>query len=273
MYKLLKANFFRLKKEITFWIFLFISIGLGVYTIFSGLDSISLTTSLEKLTFQYLNYIGLFIAIFVSIFVGKEYANGIIRNKIIVGHKRSSIYFANLITSSLVSILCELIFGVIVFVIGVISKVPTTQTILQFVMSILDAILVIVLYCSIFNLVTMLSSEITISTTICIVLFIAFFIISLSIGYTENQPKYNRSGYTDEYGNFHLTNQELNPNYPGDDKIKIAKTIYYIIPQGQAIEIASANSEDINIFPLYSITLILIFNLIGSYFFKKKDLK
>lgn len=82
MYKLLKAGFFRLKKDAIFWIFIFLTIGITGFTLFRY-TSVEGTT-LDRFVNEFIMYIGLFIAIFVSIFIGKEHSEGIIRNKIIV---------------------------------------------------------------------------------------------------------------------------------------------------------------------------------------------
>lgn len=83
MYKLLKAGLFRLKKEISFWLFIFLSFGMAIFILFKGYSAYN-EIMLDKLANGFIMYIGLFIAIFVSIFVGKEHSEGIIRNKIIV---------------------------------------------------------------------------------------------------------------------------------------------------------------------------------------------
>ena len=83
MYKLLKANLFRLKKEIIFWMFIILTIGMAIFTIYRFSNQWS-PVAIDKLLNEYINYIGLFIATFVTIFVGKEHSEGIIRNKIIV---------------------------------------------------------------------------------------------------------------------------------------------------------------------------------------------
>ena len=83
MYKLLKAGLFRLKKEIIFWLFLFLGFVIAIFVLLkahlSGNEML-----LDKLSNEFTLYIGFFIAIFVSMFVGKEHSEGIIRNKIIV---------------------------------------------------------------------------------------------------------------------------------------------------------------------------------------------
>lgn len=83
MYKLLKAGFFRLRKDVIFWLFIFLSIGMAGFALFHNYASWG-EVILDHVVNEFILYIGLFIAIFVSIFVGKEYSEGIIRNKIIV---------------------------------------------------------------------------------------------------------------------------------------------------------------------------------------------
>lgn len=82
MYKLLKAGLFRLKKDVIFWLFIFLTLGITAVTLFRYTTVEGAT--LDRFINQFVIYIGLFIAIFVSIFVGKEHSEGIIRNKIIV---------------------------------------------------------------------------------------------------------------------------------------------------------------------------------------------
>ncbi|MCI9038714.1 MAG: hypothetical protein HFJ29_02360 [Clostridia bacterium] len=81
MNKLLKAGFFRLKKDIVFWLFILITTIISIFNLFKGYSS---KLALDKLINEFIIYIGFLIAIFVSIFVGKEHSEGIIRNKIIV---------------------------------------------------------------------------------------------------------------------------------------------------------------------------------------------
>ena len=84
MYKLLKAGFFRLRKNVIFWLFIVVTILFTGYILFKYASSTTATVTLDAFINEYIMYIGLFIAIFVSIFVGKERSEGIIRNKIIV---------------------------------------------------------------------------------------------------------------------------------------------------------------------------------------------
>ena len=86
MIKLLKAGFFRLRKEVIFWLFIISSIIVSIYFFLTQWNSESdnIVVVLDKIINEYSIFIGFFIAIFVSVFVGKEQMYGIIRNKIIV---------------------------------------------------------------------------------------------------------------------------------------------------------------------------------------------
>ena len=271
MIKLLKAGFFRLKKDVIFWLFVFLTIGIAGFTLFRYTSNEGV--HLDKIVNEFIMYIGLFIAIFVSIFVGKEHSQGIIRNKIIVGHSRISIFLANLIISIVASILCEIVYLVLVFLIGIPLFGQMQMSLSQFTMTLLNTVLVIISFCSIFNFISMICSEITVSTTISIILFIAMFIVEGSLYLTANTDKYITHTFIDENGVSHIISQELDPNYPGDERVKQAKRIYLSIPQGQAMQIGSNDSEYLRQMPIYSIILICAINILGLYTFSKKELK
>ena len=288
MIKLLRAGFFRLKKEIMFWLFIIVTIAVAGIRILTTVHY----EPLDKFLYDYIIYIGLFIAMFVSVFVGKEHSEGIIRNKIIVGHNRISIYISKLIISIVVSLLCEFIYIAIMYLIG--SKIykPLQMTISQLSIIILNAVLIIITYCSIFNLISMICSEITISVVMCVIIFVIMFVAEMIIGKTANEPKYITSSSWDN-GVRTIISQELNPNYPGDDIVNLAKTIYLLLPQGQAQLITNSKLTDsdeirkqlyrkeeieeyiktIYQMPIYSLIVIGVVNIGGLYLFSKKELK
>lgn len=270
MIKLLKAGFFRLKKDVIFWLFIFLTIGMAGFTLFRYLSNEGVY--LDKILNEFIMYIGLFIAIFVSIFVGKEYGQGIIRNKIIVGHSRISIFLSNLIISIVVSLLCELIYLIIVFLIGIPLFGQMQMSFSQFAIVLLNTALVIISFCSIYNFITMICSEITISISICIILFVAMFVAQAALGFTANSRKYIEHAFWDN-GNKYIISQEPDPNYPGDEKVKQARTLYLSIPQGQAMKIGGNDLTYSVQMSISSIILICVVNIAGVCIFSKKELK
>lgn len=104
MRKLLSANFSRLWKDRIFW-----RVMLGVFifslaTILSAVNSvktmeeIGLIRTLDDFYFSQAPYMGMFYALFISLFLGTEYSDGTMRNKLVVGHTRTNVFLANFIT-------------------------------------------------------------------------------------------------------------------------------------------------------------------------------
>lgn len=99
MKELLSANFFRLRKDKVFKLFIGITIlvavfyvGLGHRNMMIQQSEINMSDGIKSDYFaitinKFIVILGLFSAMFVSIFVGKDYSNGTIRNKIVVRKK------------------------------------------------------------------------------------------------------------------------------------------------------------------------------------------
>lgn len=168
--------------------------------------------------------------------------------------------------------MCEIIYILTILVIGSALGGKIQINMVELLMFILNSLLVIITYCSIYNLITMICTEITVATVINIIVFIIMFILEASVGSVANQPKYITNSYWED-GKQYIISQEINPNYPGDEKVKIAQTIYLILPQGQASKIANMDTEVIYKMPVYSLLILSIINIGGIYLFSKKELK
>lgn len=106
MNRLLKADFSRLFKSLIFKLGMIFSVGFAlVIVIASYIDFKVNAQTYAEYGYTTLNaddflFTGGFfmmfaVAVFIGIFVGTDYSDGTIRNKIMVGHRRSSIYLAN----------------------------------------------------------------------------------------------------------------------------------------------------------------------------------
>ena len=178
------------------------------------------------------------------------------------------------------SILCELIYMLIVLIGGKILNIETKITLKELIICIIDTLLIIILYCSVFNFVSMIFSEATISTIIDVIIFIFFFVMEMYVGSIAYEPKYFEEKFFDADGNETVISQYPNPNYPGDDKVEFAKTVELLIPVGQASMIFNASDEHNNTdegilykILLYSAIEICIINVAGIYIFSKKEIK
>ncbi len=286
MYKLLKANFFRLVKNKIFWGIVIITILIASFILLNTILNHQGDTKegIDKILVMYIHFIGIFIAMFTSLFVGTEYSDGTLRNKIMIGHSRKNIYLANLITSIVVGICLELIYMLVITIIGIPTLGTLQMTTEKFLFIILDIIFIIIAYASIFTCVTLLCSDITVSTVTCIILVLVMLVVSMALSSTANATKYYENYFENANGEIEVY-QEPNPDYPGDVKKNVAKTILYCIPTGQASQIVSQVSKkpfqlvdymsdnELKIAFLYSLGTTVCITGIGIYCFKQKDLK
>lgn len=288
MYKLLNASFSRLRKNKIFLGLVILTIIIAAFMLiseyldkvkYSSVFGISSNTTDILLT-NFINIIGFFIAIFTSLFVGAEYSDGTIRNKIVAGHSRKNIYLSNLIVSIVVGLILEFIYLIIISIVAIPLLGSIQMTFSQFAFILLDMIMIIIVYSSIFNFIALICSNITISTVSSLLLILIMFVTDMFLSPTANSTEYiQKNKVMDEQGN--ITYEIVkNEDYPGKIIQTTCKTIINFNPVSQAIEISgnkiNMNEEDFNnmkVYPLYSLGLIIIITAIGIYLFNIKELK
>lgn len=92
MSKILRSNFSRLWRSWSFWAILAVSVGCGVLIFCkSHSDGAYGIGDLTPATFVYTGfpYMLIFTSFFSALFLGTDFMNNTVRNKLIVGHARS----------------------------------------------------------------------------------------------------------------------------------------------------------------------------------------
>lgn len=275
MYRLLNAGFERIKKNRVFWGCVFVTIGIAMFMLVSNYldmknDNTQISTS--ELVSNYLPMIGLFIAIFTGLFVGTEYSDGTIRNKIIAGHKKINIYLSNFIISSIVAIIFQIIWTAFVLIIAVPVFGKPIIELNQLLITSFDSIMFIIAYSAIFNFISVLSCNKTISAVTCILLFFIMLGVTVSAFNIIQTPETVQQGGLNPDTGVVSFEEVPNPKYPSDSKRQFYQRIVDIIPMGQAFSIGAGLSTNLYMLPVYSMALIIIFNGAGVYLFSKKDL-
>ena len=285
MNKLLKAEFYRLKKDKVFLLLIIITCVLALFTLYKYFDNSGIIT-LDRIMVEYLYmYFGIFIAFFVSMYVGKEYTEGFIRNKIVVGHKRRNIYLSNLIICIAVGLIVNIIYIGIVFLVG--TKIFGELQKLNLFQIIAYTSLIIVAYCTIYNFITMLCKDASVSLVSCVIIFIIMFVAMMFVSTKLMEKPYIEITQYNEKGEIEFSDKEINPNYPGETTIKMYKVINYLLPTGQAAMLQNACAETIepdeyeinqvkqylSEMPFYGIFEIVLLNILGILIFKRQELK
>ena len=286
MYKLLNADFYRLIKNKIFWGLIIITLCMACFFL-KNLEFYG--DSIELLITNLFGTIGFFISLFTTLFVGLEYANGAIRNKIVVGHSRIKIYLSDLIISITVGIIIELAYILFILVVGnvILDEAQFVLPIAQFFKMLLHIVTIIIMYSTIFNCITLLCNDITVSTVICIIFVFIMFLSDGTLSMIVHSEKYNYQYTYNEDGEETREIIGPNPNYPGETKKQIAKVLRNFTPIGHTNQVNEVVGEQISQIMMnykgeipnttnllwYSLGTIILINTTGIYLFDKKELK
>ena len=274
MIKLLNAGFTRLKKDKLFWGLTVAIIGFALimlYNAYSDMLEYGGNVSVDGYFFNVGMLIGFAIAIFASVYLGNEYSNGTLRNKIVMGHNRIKIYLSNLIIVSVISVFWVLLFDFITACIGIPLFGNIQMDIGKFLLLFVIVLLFSIAFASIFTFIAMVCSNKTATSIICLVTVFAMMFGSTMLFNLLSAPP-TTVEYSMVDGQF-VPQEVPNPRYPTDQERKIYQTILNIMPQGQAFSIVGYEDWDYKVLPFYSLGVIIIFTGAGLIIFKRKDLK
>ena len=277
MRKLLSAGFARLWKNKYFWICILCmslfaaAIVISSYTSAKKYDSVAY---LDGVLFSYITFIGVVIAAFISLFIGTEYSDGTIRNKLIVGHRRGAIYISNFIISSVASIIISASFMLSCIAIGLPLRMLLMTKFSSVVVTILSGFVLCLSFTGIFTLVAMLCQNKAAVAVICVVgafalLMVAAYIIS-ALSEPELVSEYYYDAQTDDWA---VSDLVPNQRYVGGTKREIFEFLNDFLPGGQAVQISQAQIESPWILQVYSAIIAVGFSLLGLALFKRKNLK
>ena len=220
---------------------------------------------------NYATMIGIVIAIFASLFLGVEYSDGAIRNKISIGHKRTNIYLSNLMITSITSLFSYVLFMIVIMIIGIPLFGGITISITKLLMIIGCIFIMIFSYSSIFTFIAMLISNKTITAVLSIMLAFGMMMVALTCFNILDAPEHIMTASLVD-GEMKYS-EEPNPKYPSEIRKKVCQTLLDIIPAGQGFQIAGRTAPNLKILPIYSLGIVVIFTGVGLMIFNKKELK
>lgn len=276
MIKLLSANLSRLRKSTIFWVCTIFMAGMGAFVLFNQyFEGIKYGTNikLDNFVFGYSLMIGIVAAVFCSLFLGTEYSDGTIRNKLIVGHTRVSIYLSMLVTSSIAAVLMCLAFVIVVCAAGIPLVGFVEAGVWAFAIILLDSLVMVCAVCSILTMISMLTPNKAIAAIISIFVMLGLLVLAVDIVQKLTAPEFYPIMEVSEAGEF-LTDETIpNPNYLTDEVRPLYEYALDILPTGQAYQFASMAAVRLWQMPLYSLAIVALSTIVGIVFFRKKDIK
>ncbi len=275
MRKLLSANFMRLKKAGSFWmgfLFMFATGVLFPVIRYTDMKKSGYINILDNGFFGCALFIGIAIAVFVSLFIGTEYSDGTIRNKVVVGQKRLAIYISNGITSAVVGLFMCVAFFLPYLAIGIPLLGFFAADIKLVMFTALTVFFLAIAYSSVFTLFTMLCQNKAIVSVVCILFAFGCLMAGTLLNIMLEAPK-TIPTYTMGENNEPILKEEPNPKYLEGTKRELVQTIYDIVPGGQAIQCVSMEFVNPSVLPVYSVIITGIATATGVLLFRKKGLK
>ena len=298
MRNLLQANLFRLFRSWVFWGAMLVMVGgalticIGAYHDMVRYNEPGYIEPLDKTLFRAEQVLGITVAIVVSLFVGTEYSGGAIRNKLVVGKSRITVYLAGYLACAgvvlllfLVSSLAALALGSVLF--SAPSAAPGTIMTAFFV-----GAMTCLLYAAVFYFIAVICGSRVWAAIFSILLAVALLMAASELSQTLEQGPYTMQLVPEEFS----TSKEAysidgvaedmfdglvmetvpNPNYLSGEKREIVQLFYDINPAGQTTQLARLSEQDI----LYPLRIILldaglsaVFALGGIWIFRRKDIK
>lgn len=169
MSRLFSANMMRLRKSKIFLIGEIFMAGYALFAYESSTSTIASKGSIDSWNTYFFNVllaIGIVMAMFVSFFLGTEYGDGVIRNKLMVGHKRRDIYLANFAACLLAGLAMCITYYLFSLIFGCLLIGREVLKIQSVGMGLFCSILILPVYTAIFVLVEMLDHNKARSMTI-----------------------------------------------------------------------------------------------------------
>lgn len=282
MRNLLSANFMRLRKNVVFWLGMAFMFSMGIAASFTRYREMHETADYfphcEEILFSGSLFMAIVTAAFVGLFLGTEYSDGTIRNKLAAGHSRTVVYLANLIVSYLAAALLHLAFLLAVVAVGF-PLVGNLGTPAQDLLVLVGVSLVTVLALSAFFV--MLSMLVTKKAVACVLALLMGFVL-LSAAMTINsrlaEPEFHRSYTTaTDVGGGNVQYQdaglEPNPRYLQGTERAVYVFLNDFLPVNQMLQISRQEITSPARLPLYSLAILAGCTVCGIAVFRRMDLK
>lgn len=274
MVRLLRANFARLWKSKSFWVCLILAFALALAN-FLSTYSVQ-PQCVEKLGRELMagsSNVVLFLSIFAALFLGTDYSNGTIRNKLVIGHTRAEIYFSNLVTTAASGVIMLAASWTGVLITGLCLGGKLGMPAGEFFMYMLISVCAAVAISALFNVIGMLipskSTIVTITLVSTFVLMIGAAVIMSMLAAPEYVQGYEMS----VNGGVVLSDPEPNPMYISGVKRDILTAVNDILPSGQFMQLETGSVHSPEFMPLYSLGVLAAATAVGALVFRRKDLK
>lgn len=279
MNRLISASFLRLRRHRPFWLLLCAMAVWGAY------NAVTLEAAgcLEGRLFEYVPLMGFAAAIFISLFVGTEYSDGAIRNKLIAGHTRPSVYFSNFVTCAAGDLLLTGSYLAVFLIVGIAKGGKINCNVRILIPYVIFGLLIAVAFTSLMVFLAMLNRSKAGSAIVCLLVALILFASCGRIHQRLAEPElYEHYIAVNEFGIPTEVENAPNPLYVGGARRKALAFVENVLPAGQAMQLVDSFDdggliEREHCDPLggtaYAAAFSALLTGIGMAVFRKKEIK
>jgi len=278
MRKLLSANAFRLRRSKVFWVVAgaMFAWGAFVYLMLWGNFRYRQenSTSFNTYFFNGNLCVGAALAVFTAFFIGPQHMEGGLRNMLAAGHRRISIYLANLLTCWAAGIGFLMAFwlgGALVGLQGMGTVI--FKGLKQPLPGILWSYMGVFGYSALFCLVAMLDGSKARTVVVCLllaaVLFMGAFLIQNGLG----EPEFTSRFTSQDMENFTKEENIPNPNYLRGAARRVLEALDALLPSCHALRPLLHDMGYPVIQPLSAALWAAGLSALGLGLFRKKDIR
>lgn len=278
MSNLLSSEFSRLFKNKLFWAAEIFMVGLAALLVFNTYTTNvrypDRATCAENFLFADGIFVMFVIAVFVGIFVGTEYSNGTVRNKVVSGHSRAAIYFSKFIVCCVFSIIMKISYMAVILGFGIPILGSYGGGVTPYIIRALCNFAALFAVTSVILLISMMIQSKSTGAVTAIIFTLVCLCLATYIHSKLDQPEYyDEYAYIDEAGVIQTVPSEPNPTYVSGIKRTVYEFIDDAFPYSQLFFISYTEIEELTFYPLYSLAVIVLTTGFGIIMFKQKDLK
>lgn len=289
MRKLLRANFLRLLKNKAFQIGALLAAGIGIFADVSRYldvqkhpdiytEAMADYYAADTFVFLSAEYVIFIMAIVIGLFIGTEYSDGTMRNKIVAGHRRADIFIANYIVCASAAVFMLLVSDLATILVGKLLFSTFYLPAAKLLAGIGIQCIAMLSFTAIMVLFSMLIPGKAGASVTVLLLTMLFLMGALTISRALSQPQYREefvsSGVDDATGDISLTPRTVkNPNYLNGMRRTVYTFLNDVLPVNQML------LEDGDIENLWgkttasSLIIILMCCGGGAIVFERRDLK
>jgi hypothetical protein len=228
----------------------------------------------KEVCFKYTPMIAGIVALFAGLFVGEEYSNKTIRNKIASGYSKSEIYRAYWLV-------CMAVGGVFYLVFFLIIALPIApwkelakynpNVVADFMRCAFVNLFAILALVSIVVFIAMLVKNRIVGVVAALGCILLLFLAS-ELMFEGIRTQQFKTVLNEETG---VAMEMANPEYKGGFMRGVIQTVMDVQPFGQILQVKRGRATDIKgiVLPIYSCLMMVLFGFGGTYFFRKRDLE